>query len=154
MNILELGAIGELVGGVAVIASLIFVGAQIRFNARSVQINSTLGVIQSWVGANNDLCRDPELAELFQSALRSERVNQEDLDGRLNFFLRSAIQRLEAEYYLYTRGLVEHEIWAKHLAYFRNLTRTPTGKSWWDRELSESPIYTDAFIHQLKREEA
>ena len=30
MNIMELGAIGELVGGVAVIASLIYVGAQVR----------------------------------------------------------------------------------------------------------------------------
>ena len=30
MNILELGAIGELVGGVAVIGSLIFVGFQLR----------------------------------------------------------------------------------------------------------------------------
>ncbi len=30
MNIMELGAIGELVGGVAVIASLVFVGLQVR----------------------------------------------------------------------------------------------------------------------------
>ncbi len=34
MDITELGAIGELVGGVAVIASMIFVGVQIRQNNR------------------------------------------------------------------------------------------------------------------------
>ena len=34
MNIMELGAIGELVGGIAVIASLVYVGLQIRHNTR------------------------------------------------------------------------------------------------------------------------
>ena len=37
MNIMELGAIGELVGGVAVIASLVFVGMQIRRGNEQVQ---------------------------------------------------------------------------------------------------------------------
>lgn len=32
MDIMELGAIGELVGGVAVIGSLIYVGLQVRQN--------------------------------------------------------------------------------------------------------------------------
>jgi len=35
MNILELGVIGELVGGIAVVASLLFVGLQIRGNTRT-----------------------------------------------------------------------------------------------------------------------
>jgi hypothetical protein len=34
MDIMELGAIGELVGGVAVVASLLFVGVQVRTNTR------------------------------------------------------------------------------------------------------------------------
>ncbi len=34
MDIMELGAVGELVGGVAVIASLIFVGLQMRHGNR------------------------------------------------------------------------------------------------------------------------
>ena len=40
MNIMELGAIGELVGGVAVIGSLIYVGLQVRqSNAQAVRAN-------------------------------------------------------------------------------------------------------------------
>jgi hypothetical protein len=37
MNIMELGAIGELVGGVAVIASLIYVAIQIRQNSEQTR---------------------------------------------------------------------------------------------------------------------
>ncbi len=36
MDIMELGAIGELVGGVAVIASLMYLGVQVRQNTRSI----------------------------------------------------------------------------------------------------------------------
>ena len=36
MDIMELGAIGELVGGVAVIASLVYVGLQVRQNTKAV----------------------------------------------------------------------------------------------------------------------
>ncbi len=36
MDIMELGAIGELVGGLAVIGSLIYVGIQVRQNTRTL----------------------------------------------------------------------------------------------------------------------
>ena len=68
------------------------------------------------------------------------------LEGRLNFFLRGVIQRLEAEFFLYNQGLVEEEIWIKHRDYFRALLGTPTGRVWWARELAENRIYTEAFI--------
>ena len=37
MEIMELGAIGELVGGVAAIASLIYVGIQVRQSAQATR---------------------------------------------------------------------------------------------------------------------
>ena len=48
MDIMELGAIGELVGGVAVIASLIYVGFQVR------QSNS---VARAAAGASSNISR-------------------------------------------------------------------------------------------------
>ncbi len=150
MGIMELGAIGELVGGAAVIASLLFVGMQIRANARSVQIASTVNVMGLWSQANEFLCQDPELAELFQTLLSSKESREDLLEGRLSFMLRGVIQRLEAEYFLYTQGLVEGEIWTKHRDYFRNLVSTPTGRVWWANELAESRIYTEAFIRNFE----
>ena len=132
MDIMELGAIGELVGGVAVIASLVFVGTQIRTNAQSVQVASTLNVMGLWSQANEFLCQDAELVELFQSLLTSDERRDDLLDGRLSFMLRGVIQRLEAEYFLYTKGLVEAEIWIKHRDYFRNLINTPTKLARWE----------------------
>ena len=57
MDIMELGAIGELVGGVAVIASLIFVGLQIRHNAKAVTANTQQGLFDSFTGLSSDVTR-------------------------------------------------------------------------------------------------
>ncbi len=102
MDIMELGAIGELVGGVAVIGSLIFVGLQIRMNAKAVQLSSTVDVIHSWVGANDQLAQNAGLATLVWTSLSSDMPDvsdlEQELEGRLGFFFRAQYQRLEAEY--------------------------------------------------------
>ena len=73
MNIMELGAIGELVGGVAVIGSLIYVGLQVRQGnevARSVSIRGIAGEI----GQIFLKTCDPELSLVVRRAIR-------DFDG-------------------------------------------------------------------------
>ncbi len=40
MDIMELGAIGELVGGIAVVASLLYVGSQVRQNTSALRANA------------------------------------------------------------------------------------------------------------------
>ena len=47
MNIMALGAIGELVGGIAVIGSLVYVGLQIRQNTSAIRANSAQGFADS-----------------------------------------------------------------------------------------------------------
>ncbi len=44
-SIQDFGAIGEIVGGIGVIASLIYLGTQIRFSARTTQADSTRDIV-------------------------------------------------------------------------------------------------------------
>ncbi len=48
MDIMELGAIGELVGGVAVIASLIFVDVPIRTSVKTMRATPTYEAEHTW----------------------------------------------------------------------------------------------------------
>jgi hypothetical protein len=52
MDIMELGAIGELVGGVAVIATLIYLALQVRDNTRSLRATGTQQFADSLNGWN------------------------------------------------------------------------------------------------------
>jgi len=47
MSIMELGAIGEFVGAFGVIASLIYVGLQVRQNTRAMRSETRLGLANS-----------------------------------------------------------------------------------------------------------
>ncbi len=48
MNIMELGAIGELVGGVAVVGSLLFVGFQVRQVRKATRADASDKTWESW----------------------------------------------------------------------------------------------------------
>ena len=51
MTLLEWGALGELIGGIAIIGSLIYVGVQVKDSARatrSAATNDASGAMQSW----------------------------------------------------------------------------------------------------------
>ena len=52
MDIMELGAIGELVGGLAVIASLVYVGVQVRQNTFAVRASAAQAFADSINGMN------------------------------------------------------------------------------------------------------
>ena len=64
MNILELGAIGELVGGLAVIGSLIFVGMQVRNGTREQQNSSMHEAARAFVAGVQAL-QQPGIAEVW-----------------------------------------------------------------------------------------
>ena len=69
MDIMELGAIGELVGGVAVIAALIFVGLQVRqgnYLAVAATLRDVVRMTDEYV---RDLSMNPSLSDLYFSGL-------------------------------------------------------------------------------------
>ena len=51
MSIMELGALGEFVGSIAVVITLIYLALQLKQNTSSVRANA----YQGWVAANLDL---------------------------------------------------------------------------------------------------
>ena len=65
-----IGAIGEVVGGVAVIATLLYLAVQIRQNARSVRNAASLSVNEGLAEINRRVSNDPEFADLWLRGLK------------------------------------------------------------------------------------
>jgi hypothetical protein len=61
-----ISAIGQLVGALAVVISLIYVAREIRSNARSARLAS-VGTLIQWLG---QITQHPHLAELWDRGLR------------------------------------------------------------------------------------
>ncbi len=147
MDIMELGAIGELVGGAAVIVSLVYVGLQLR------QSNE-LAVTRSHEEANRastDLVRlyaDPINVDLFvRMAEEPEGMSNQDrvrqrllLTGMLNYY--------ETLYYANERRAVHAEVWESRVDRMSNLLHFGLREQWADMASS----YGSSFRAFIERE--
>ena len=86
MNIMELGAIGELVGGVAVVASLIYVGLQVR---QSNQINRAESVRSFVRDYNTFLYKLEEKTDIWRRGTVDFEGLSKDDQSRLHYLLLS-----------------------------------------------------------------
>ena len=75
MTIQDWGAIGEILGAVATIATLIYLAVQIRQNTRALQAASMDSTIQAANDIRANLFLDPEITEIYRKGLQ----NVEDL---------------------------------------------------------------------------
>jgi hypothetical protein len=72
MTLQDFGAIGELIGGVAVIVSLLYVSAQIRNGLHGSKSNITQEVTSHFSRLQFDIAKDTELLKAWVKAERGE----------------------------------------------------------------------------------
>lgn len=111
MDIVELGAIGELVGGVAVIASLIFLGQQVRQNTRSVQNAAHDYTNDAAIGFLRSVYEDPEISRMFWRGMSDPRQFDEDERQRFRTLCTALWLHLEVYFNQWRRGELEPGIW-------------------------------------------
>lgn len=123
MNWDAVGALAELIGAVAVIATLIYLSIQIRQNTRANEIESSQGNLDQGVSWMNNLIQDPSLAELYLAGLQDKLDTEEQ---RLRFHL--LMQGLFTQWgVMYKSGtnLVDEDVLA--------VLSSPGGRRYWDR---------------------
>lgn len=70
-----LGAIGEIVGAAAVVATLIYLSVQLRQNTRTVRLSSAQAVTEELQTMFTALSSDQSLAEIFLEAGKKEKLS-------------------------------------------------------------------------------
>ena len=65
MTIQDMGAVGEMIGGIAVIITLIYLTLQIRQNTRAVRLNTGHAVTEEFRGMFELVAGSSDLAELI-----------------------------------------------------------------------------------------
>jgi len=106
-----IGAVAELVGAIGVIASLVYLGVQIRQNTRSTNaaafhdLNSSLSQMSATLVANRDAAR------LFRVGMQD--LNALEPDEVVQFFnlLNFNFRHLESAYVQYKQGIREERSW-------------------------------------------
>ncbi len=136
MNLLELGALGDLIGGVAVILTLLYLAVQVRQNTISLQTSA----YQQWVALHGQTfagLQDKELSDIVLQGCIDSRNLSEDTYIRFMTWVRQYMYMQQGQYYLYVKGVIDKDIWDSNLADLVGVYKFPGVRQWWDAGAKE-----------------
>jgi len=138
MNWEAIGAVGEITGAAAVVASLLYLAVQTRTNARALRANAIWDAETIFGDVNYQHGANPEWASLLGRALVPD-ASMIDFNAteqsQLQFTIRGALQYIQAQWSLFEEGLLPSEIWERRRRYIRGLIELPVVKEIWEAEI-------------------
>ena len=146
MNWEAIGAVGEVVGGVAVIVSLLYLAIQIRQNSRMLKATALSATTEAYLSFNTLLASDPAAARVFQVGLEDFASLPEAEQRQFLNLLRTVFISHQHVYQQYENGLLDDEMWAQFLRASTGLLALPHVAAWWEDRKS---TYTPQFVQAL-----
>jgi len=151
MDSSTLGDIGDFVGGVAVVVSLIYLAVQIRQNTRSVRAASFQALSESHSDRTLRLAENSELHHLWACGLRGDPLSDEDA-LRFGSIMLSLIRLSSNAFVQYRSGLLTEDQWQGFRRMPVVLLSSKGGGAWWARTRAtfgeEFGAYIDAEIRR------
>lgn len=152
MTLQDLGNIGEFLGSIGVIVTLIYLAIQIRQNTKAVRASSAAESQYVFANTNEWLLENPEVHLLINRTL-SEKSRVPDFSDEeketIRSFGRMIFQRYEALYFLYREGHLSKDIWKVRSQSARTVIEFPVWKSYW-REETQQPYFTSEFVKEIE----
>jgi hypothetical protein len=124
MTLSDLGDLGDFLGGIGVIVTLVYLAVQIRANTREVRAASFDSVSTAHFEIQGILGQEPGLAKIWFDGLKGQ-VELSEVDAQRFWFLFVTVARRWERAFLKTRsGTLESDAWsgieAEYIAIFSN----------------------------------
>ena len=147
MTLQDLGNLGEFLGSIGVIGSLVYLAMQIRQNTRSVRSAAYQAAVASSVDIAAKFASSETLSEAFFKGFRNYETLQGPERHRFGAYAYSLFRSYENLYYQHTQGAIESDLWLG----FRNMLQRDIGSSglaaWWD---SQRNVFSPEFQRRSK----
>lgn len=149
MNWEQAGALGEIIGAVAVVLSLVYLARQIHIQNQESRATAVHQVIEGYRSSVSELL-DPDMAEIW--VLGIEDFNQLSTPRRLRFvvYLTVTLRSFENAYFQWRQGRLETDIWKSLLAALIDVKSTAAfGVFWKMRRHHFRPEFAD-YVEKLE----
>ena len=142
-----LGAIAELVSGIGVIVTLVFVALQIRHNSQAVQ-NETLAALNATMTSNIMVfAQSSELSKILRSGLANvDSLSQVD-KFRFQLGISTTLRNYETAYTSWRKGMLEEQAWRGMEATMMQFFESEGVRNYW---ADNSYTYSAAFRAHLQ----
>ena len=151
MNWEAIGAIGEIVGATAVVATLVYLAIQIRQNTKVARSATRQAIAEMTINLNSDLIGDQSLGQSFLKDPESEPVE----DGeRLRLMARSyrLMRNWENIHYQYLTGMLSEDEWRGFRLNLKACLQWDSTNEYWRNERQFFAETFQAEVAQIQQE--
>ena len=134
MTLDQLGSLGEFVGAIGVVISLVYLAAQIRQNTRTVKSSAHQGMVHTLDSLMLTLATSPDLARIWTKAQAGESSLSPEEEIRLWSFINRVFGTWENVFFQRKHGLVDDEMWETWGTGFVRWARTRPYQRFWQEE--------------------
>jgi hypothetical protein len=131
VTIQDLGSIGELVGAVATVVTLIYLAIQIRANTNAVQSAAAQAVHEAFARWYRMLATDAELSQLVTDGLRDYASLSETGKARFVATFMAFLSCSQDAFIKWREGSLSTELWSGWELVMMNLVIPPGGQEFW-----------------------
>jgi hypothetical protein len=126
-----IGAIAELVGATGVIASLFYLGTQIRQNTRSVKAASYHAVVTNLSDYSSAIGRDQSTADLLFRGQSDFNALRRTEQFQFALLMISLFRSYEDIFYQYRQEMIDESVWAGWSNSMTRIFWRPGVQIWW-----------------------
>jgi hypothetical protein len=129
MNWEAIGAMGEVFGGLAVLATLVYFSLQIRQSNIVAEAESQRELLTLDTFA--PIVSDPKLTAEFRACLNRYEEQDPEVKTRFWFLLSNFHLQMESVFRMHQQGLIAELSYKGWLTWYLGLISTPGGAAWW-----------------------
>ena len=154
MNWEAIGAVGEVIGAVGVIVTLVYLATQIRSNTQATRIASFHATTDSLNQVNLLFASDRELAGMFADSFENEGNWDREASARWNFILLAMYRIFESAYFQRNEGVLEEQSWIRYEHSLKRSLQSNATLEWWESQkfgfTEDFSSYVNAIVNELQ----
>jgi hypothetical protein len=146
-SIQDLGAVGEFLGAIAVVVTLVYLSVQVRQNTGATRVASHHAITDSLNLGNLAMAQNAELAQIWLKGCADRRSLDETDRHRLDMLLLSYFHVFDSLFYSARTGMGEESLLLAEEKSFSHLMNLPGVYDWWE---SNPYAFTPEFRHYME----
>jgi hypothetical protein len=150
-----IGAIGEIIGALAVVLSIAYLAIQVNTNTRAIRSEAGFAATHSWAETNEKLfsMSDDQIINVNRAYGGSRWESFSEVErGRMGLMMRVLFQKLEGQYFLFKYGNLDAGLWEARSSWAAGIIQTNFFQRWWDIEKKQR-VYSNEFVAVLEATE-
>ena len=150
MTLDQLASIGEIIGGVGVVISIIYLAIQIRANTEAERTSTYQSIVSDFGALNNTMASTPELSHLFVQAMENYHNLSADEKARISQLFFQCFRFFENMFYQHQKGYLDKEVWVGWKRLMLTYHSRPGFQTWWEHRRD---VFSERFVIFLETEE-